>query len=306
MKPTLQTIVPPLNASLLVFEKKVRAMPFKWHRHPECELTWIVEGSGRRFVGDDISDYGHDDLVLLGSNIPHTWQTGPGERDSKARHRSVVVQFLPDFLGPESLNLPEFAGVLKLLTIAERGLKISGEAVSSITQRMTPMVKQPGLNQINLLLQILHILATDRTACRPIAGPAFQPGIRSGDEERMNRINGYVLSRLDKEIDAAEAARVAGMSTSSFSRYFKRLTGKTFVSYVNELRIGTACRQLVETDRQIAEIAFAAGYNNLSNFNRRFRETIRVPPTAYRRSFAGPDLLHPPASTRDARSRHHH
>ncbi len=270
---------PPLSSFVWKRRRDPR-FEFAWHVHPEVELTLIVSSRGRRFVGDHVADYADGDLVLLGSNLPHTWHSEPGRR---ARHEAVVVQFPETFLGPGFLEAPELRPVRRLLERARRGLRFAGRPQRAAARRLEEMERLDGLARLRALLEVLELLARARDA-RPLASAGFVPSLRKSDLERIDRVHGFLAERYAGDVSLPETARVAHLSVPAFSRFFKRRTGRTFVAYVNELRLGRACRLLIETDRAVSDIAFASGFNNLSNFNRRFLEARRMSPRDYRRA----------------------
>lgn len=261
-------------ASFLVKRRRDRRFDFAWHYHPEVELTWIVRSRGRRFVGDSIENYRDGDLVLVGPNLPHTWHSEPGRGQE-----AVVAQFAPDFLGP----LPELLGLRRLVERAGRGLAFGPRALRSVAKPLEALVDVDGLPRLRLLLEILERLAAARDA-RPLSSRPFSEP-RRGDMERIDRVCRFLAERFAEEVRLPDAAAVAHLSVPAFCRFFKARTGKTLVEYLNELRIGRACLLLMETDRSVSDICYASGFNNLSNFNRRFRALKRVSPLEFRRAF---------------------
>ncbi len=249
-----------------------------WHFHPEFELTLVTSGSGRRFVGDHMAEYRPGDLVLLGPELPHFWHSGEG---GGQRSRSVVVQFLPGFLGDGFFELPELDAMHRLFANAAQGLRFTGptrERAAAVMQRMESRSPQ---GQLLGLLAALDILSRSPDV-EVLATEGFAPALDVRTEERINRCQAYIFEHLGEPLRLDEVAAHLNMSPSAFSRYFKRVMGKTFSRFVNELRVSQSCRALLETERPIAEIAFESGFNNLSNFNRRFRELRGASPREFR------------------------
>jgi AraC-like DNA-binding protein len=278
MKAAVERVSPGAGASFLCRRRIDSRFGFHWHFHPEIELTAILHSGGRRFVGDSIEAYGDGDLVLLGPNLPHTWHSDPGRR---GRHEAVFCQFPETFLGAE---LPELAGVRRLLQRSSRGLRFTGATQKAVLRKMEGLDRAQGLARLTGLLEILDQLARSRDA-RPLASREFVPELRRGDAERVDRVCRHLNDRVTEGVTLAEAARVAHLSIPAFSRAFRRTTGKTLVGYLHELRTGLACRALIESERPVSDIAFASGFNNLSNFNRRFRSLKGMSPRDYRRAF---------------------
>ncbi|MBV8879199.1 MAG: AraC family transcriptional regulator [Planctomycetaceae bacterium] len=276
MKARIERVSTDAAASFLCRRRVDARFGFFWHFHPEVELTYIVRSRGRRFVGDSIEAYDDGDLVLVGPNLPHTWSSDPGR---KGRHEAVFCQFpLP------LLKAPELGGVERLLERSSRGLRFTGRTQKSVARRMEGLDRLQGLGRLAALLEILDELARSKDA-RPLSGRRFVQAPRSADAERIDRVCRFLNGRCLEGVSLAEAAGVAHLSIPAFSRMFRRATGRTLVEYLNELRTGLACRALIETERPVSDIAWDSGFNNLSNFNRRFRRLKGMSPREYRRAF---------------------
>ncbi len=248
------------------------------HFHPEIELTLIVAGRGLRYVGDSIGSFHDGDLVLLGSNLSHYWWNDAADR----RHaHSIVVQFPPDIVDGGGRTWPEANGLRRLFARAARGLQFTGEARRQIAAKMMPLPRLPPWRR---LVSLLHILgeAADSRESRTLSSAGFTPVADANGGERMAAACRYIHDQFTDEIRQPEAARRASLSPAAFSRYFHRHMGKTFEAYVNEVRIGHVCRLLLESNMTIAEAAYAVGYNNLANFNRRFRSISGRTPSKFR------------------------
>lgn len=271
--------------SFLVKERVDAKFDFRWHYHPELELTWIVSSEGMRFVGDGIARYGAGDLVLLGSNLPHTWQSD--ETSSLKKHRALYTQFSPDFLGAEFFELPEVAGIRRLFDRAALGLRFTGKTVSEASQRLQKLMGSSGAQRVALMIDLLGVLAEARNVVA-LSSRAFAPALRRGDQNRIDAVCRHINEHFAEGLTQPDVARVAHLSVPAFSRFFKRSLGRTFTDYVNELRIGAACRMLIESDKSVAEICYASGFENLSNFNRRFLAIKRMNPRDFRRKHSNP------------------
>lgn len=281
MKAAAERVSLGAGASFLCRRRVDARFGFHWHFHAEIELTAIVRSRGRRFVGDSIEPYVDGDLVLLGPNLPHTWHSDGGRR---GRHEAVFCQFSEAFLGKEFLQSPELAGVKGLLERAARGLRFTGATQKSVLRKLEGLDRVQGLTRLTGLLDILDQLARSKDE-RPLSSRRFVPDLRRRDAERVDRVCRFLNERCTEGVTLAEAAGVAHLSIPAFSRVFRRSTGKTLVSYLHELRTGLACRALIESDRPVSDIAWDSGFNNLSNFNRRFRSLKGMSPREYRRAF---------------------
>ncbi|HEU5397032.1 MAG TPA: AraC family transcriptional regulator [Verrucomicrobiae bacterium] len=256
-----------------------------WHFHPEYQLTLAIESNGHRLVGDQIAPLHAGDLVLVGSNLPHVWQQDESRGGPPAGGvHAVIVRFLETFAGRDFLQIPEMDPVRRLLRRAARGLRVTGRTREIVSEKMRQLPDLVGAERIAGLLSILGVLARSKEL-HPIASPGFLPALDHSDQDRMQRVCNYINAHLSGNIDRARVAREANLSEGAFSRFFKLRTGKTLPQFVNELRVGRACRRLVDDDTKITEVALDCGYANLANFNRRFLEITGVSPRRYRHRF---------------------
>jgi len=253
-----------------------------WHFHPECELTLIVQSSGRRFVGDSIEPFAPGDLVLIGPNLPHYWCNSPARAGTQGLAESVVIQFREDCFGRDFFPRPELAAVRRLLGGAGRALLVGGATRQAVAVRMEALVEARGVGRVIGLLELLGLLA-ESTDLRPLASAAYAPQLDQRTEERISRAYTYVLQNFAGEVELAEAARRAGLSLAAFCRTFKRVTRITFSELVNEVRIGHACKLLLESEQDVGAVAYACGYRTLSHFNHQFRRRKGLNPREFRR-----------------------
>ena len=256
-----------------------------WHFHPEYQITLVIKSCGYRLVGDNIAPLLPGDLVLVGSNLPHVWQQEHTARDDAAPGvHAIIVRFLETFAGRDFLEIPEMKPVRFLLRRSARGLEATGATRQAIAEKMQCLADASGLERISELLSILNQLARSNEL-KPIASTGFVPVLNGSDHDRMERVCEYIDAHLDGIIDRADVARQAHLSEGAFSRFFKLRTGKTLPQYVNELRVGRACRFLAENETKITDIAMECGFANLANFNRRFLEITGLTPRHYRGRF---------------------
>ncbi len=244
--------------------------------HTGFQITLIVFGNGRRYAGDHTGDYTAGDLVLIGPYLPHMWR----EQSSEAPH-SIVINFEPDFLGEEFCVKPEARALQRLYSQASRGLRFTGETEARGGALIRQIKQQAGLSRLVSFLNLLETFALSAEA-HPLASAHYSLDFASGEEDRLNVTFRYIAENLHTKIHRAELARRTGMSESALSRFFSARVGRSLPAYVNELRIGRACRMLMETNLSIAEIAEACGYGHSSHFNRRFMALKKVTPRDFR------------------------
>lgn len=267
--------------SFHLLERKLPRFTAPWHFHPEVELTLILAGRGRRFVGDSIEPFAEGDFVLIGPNLPHFWQSEEPRGDARAH--CMVVQFSPEVLGDRFLALPEFAAVRRLLTASSRGLQFTGQAAVEASLRLRALGTISGMSALLEFFAILDILA-HAGAKRRLTSLAYEPSLDVQAERRLARVYKFLTARFREPLPLSQIARVAAMTPPGFSRYFRRVTGRNVSAFLNDLRVDHSARLLAESDRTVADIAGAVGYETLSNFNRRFRERMGMPPREYRQT----------------------
>ena len=286
LKAEFELVLKSERCSFALREFKLPAFASPWHFHSEIELTSVVQSRGRRFVGDHIAPFGPGDLVLVGANLPHFWHNDAPARGRMPLAHSVVLQFREDCFGPDFFSRPELAGVHRLLQAAGRGLQFTGRTRNAVATVMMEMRRHSGLEQLIDFLTIFKLLA-QAEAPRALSSAGFVPCQDESAGERINRTYDYVLKNFAHRLSHEEIAQRASMSLSAFCHYFKRVTGRTLTDFITEVRIGHVRRLLIETNDGVAQIAFASGFESLSNFNRCFRELSGVSPTDFRRQYRG-------------------
>jgi len=255
-----------------------------WHFHPEFELALIRRGSGQLFVGDAIVPFNAGDVFLLGGGLPHVFYSDapPKIRGQRAASHAVVLQFLPDVFGAKFWEMPEHHDLRELWRLAQRGILFAAEARSNLAAMLQEIGPQKGVLRTLGLLKLLHNAAEVHKRSRLLCsdGYVFRPDLYA--ERRISAVCRYVFENSNRRITLNEAARRAAMNPSAFCRYFGKVTGKRFMTFVNEVRVGQVCRHLIETDREVAEIAFSCGFESLSNFSRWFSVLHGMSPSRFR------------------------
>lgn len=286
MKPAFEKLAASVEDSINCNVVRGKSFGCVWHFHPEIELTLTQKARGHRMVGDNLTILRPGDMVLIGSNLPHDWQNDVHAPGGAQPVEHMCIHFSPDWLGKDWLELPAMQQVKKLLARAVLGLQVTGRTRDEVEEIMLTMPEQRGLPRVLSLLQILHKLSISNELVT-IASRGFAPELDPHDEERVNRVSQYIQSHLEETIYLEDLAALVHLSPGAFSRFFKARTGKTVPGFINELRIGRACRLLAETDMPVTEIAFSCGFPNLANFNRQFLRLKKMPPREWRRQFVG-------------------
>lgn len=282
MKPAFENISALNTSSFLArkFEEKSFKAPF--HFHPEYELTLILAGTGKRYVGTHLGDYFPDDLVLLGSNVPHCWKTEKAEQYPLSG--SVVIHFSPAFLGNDFFDRPEMKNIQQLLTNSNYGIQFTGDISLLKNKMLAILTEKAAFKKLLLLLEILDDLS-NRKRSRLLNKQNPFTALPVVEKERMNVVTAYIVEHFRDKISLNKAAKVAHMTPQAFCKYFKKISRKTFIEVVNDYRIDYAMQELVHTNKPVTQIGFESGFNDISNFYKTFKDRRQLSPLSYRNMF---------------------
>jgi AraC-like DNA-binding protein len=288
MKPLLKKSLESINQSYIVRYLKEPYFDPNWHFHPHYQLFTVLEGSGTRFIGDDIRHFEAGDTVFLAPNLPHLWRSDRAyfERDSTLQTEGIVVYFTADFLGAEFFEKPEMYVIKQFLIHSERGLDLTHSASlkAAIVEDLIELNTLSGFEGVQKLLSILHKLSI----CMDhqfIASVNYENTHKVSETERMRLVHEYVLKHYKEKISLTAVAALANMTEAAFCRYFKTRTNKTFSDFVREIRIGHACKLLLEGKMSIAQVSYESGFHTVSNFNNQFKALKGQSPKEYRRVY---------------------
>ena len=286
MKQAIRKSPIPHSKTFLIHELIEPYFDPDWHFHSEYQLVTVLEGTGTRFVGDNISHFEGGDMVFTGSNLPHVWRNDEQYfQNLGLKTHCIVIYFSADFMQEAFLNKDEMTSIRELIEQADRGLEITGKTRDTVGGIMKKMLKQERFDGVLSLLQILNILAAS-TDVTYINKEGYLNTVSDSDSERMRAIHSYILNNYKDKIRLEEVASLANLSPTAFSRYFKARANKTFSDFVAELRISLACKLLFDNERSIVQIAYECGYKTLSNFNRKFKEITGTTPLKYKKAYS--------------------
>ena len=264
------------KASFYSTKITVQSFEFKWHYHPEYELTYIVRGSGYRIVGNSHEHFASGDLVLLGSNLPHTWW---GKNEDGSRSEAIVIQFSNEFIEP-FLRLNEGHAIKALLESAAKGLRF--ESDDALVDKLVSIGQTKEMDSILSLLSILQDL-TEKSGSN-LCPDAYHNVISKKFETRINKVCTYIQNHYSERISLQQVSELVFMTESNFCKFFKKATSTTFSDYLNDLRINEACHLLIYTEDNISKIAQDCGFESLSYFNRVFLKKKRIKPSLFRKN----------------------
>lgn len=283
MKPYLEKLRPEDGASWAMLNRRLRdGIPFQWHHHPEMELTLTLNSRGQRFVGDHAGSYGHEDLVLLGGNLPHTWSST--ERiDQADPHIALVLWFRQDWLESLAGSALELAPLTDLIARAGHGLHFTPETAAEVRPRYAALFGlAPEQRLLGLLEVLLHLARAPGAVALSASSADFS---NEASRARLDRVLGHIHDHHADALRLEDLAEIAALSVSGLHRMFRKHTQTTISDYLIRVRIADACARLSGTDQPIQHVADAVGYGSLANFNRHFRRLRGMTPREYRARF---------------------
>ncbi|MFC4222034.1 AraC family transcriptional regulator [Flagellimonas marina] len=273
------------NTSDNSFSVKHHVFPYFlriWHYHPELELSLIVKSKGTRFVGDSIERFQEGDVILIGEKLPHMWLNDDKyfSNSKNLQAEAIAIHFRKDFMGKDFCDSKELRHIKALIEKSRYGLKFNAPEKELIA-KIESLVALNGFEKLMSFLNILNDL-TNHKDITQLSSKGYLNIFREGNNKKMSKTHEYIFKNFNKgNISLEEVASIAHMSASAFSRSFKRVNGKTFNEYVNEVRIGYACKLLNEYNYNISRVSYESGYNNISNFNRQFKKITGRTPSDY-------------------------
>lgn len=278
-KPAFEAIAPNFGHSYTYnrYDESLENKNNGWHYHPEIELVYVNGGSGKRQIGSHVSYFRDGDLILIGSNLPHCGFTDKATGNSS----ETVIQMKPDFLGNDFFSIPEMANIQKLLTVCKSGIAFSGRTKRKVGEKMEIMEHQTDFQQLLSILNILNELSSSQEL-QVLNAEGFSLQTEIKDNDRINVVFNHVKANFKEDISLDVIADLVSMTVPSFCRYFKKITNKTFVQFVNEYRLVHASKLLAEQTMNITEVCYESGFNNFSHFNKSFKAFTGQNPSEYR------------------------
>lgn len=279
-KPSFEAIEPDFGNSFTYhkFDSQNVNKDVTWHYHPELELVYVNGGAGKRQIGSHLSYYSEGDLILIGSNLPHC-----GFTDKFTGNISeTVVQMKADFLGNGFFDIPEMKRIQNLFEVAKGGVAFYGKTKRVIGEKLEVLEYQTDFQKLLSILNILNELGKS-TEFKVLNAEGFAMEAEQKDNNRINVVFNHVKNYFREEITLQEMADLVNMTVPSFCRYFKKITNKTFVQFVNEYRLVHASKLLAEQPMSISEVCLESGFNNFSHFNKSFKAFTGRNPSEYRK-----------------------
>ena len=269
--------------SFLVFDRVKDEFDYPLHYHPELELNYISGGTGiNRIIGDHAGEIKDKELVLVGPNLEHCWEQ---HKCTQTNIHEITVQFSDNLFEKNFLNKNIMKPIGEMLDRSVHGILFSSETTVHIGSRLSRVTKLAGMDYFLEMLSILHDLAISRN--QKLLSTSFSRYDKVESNAQVQKLNDYLQDNYTSKITLDQVSNLLNMSAVSFNRFIKKNTGKTFVEYVNDIRIAYALRLLIEKEHSISEIAHKCGFNSLANFNRIFKKSQGYTPSKYRSDFLG-------------------
>ncbi len=286
MKPLLIDVG--INENQLIHFKKIDTpyLDSPFHFHPNCELVYIEEGYGKKVVGDSVTTFNEETLILMGPDTPHILTNDDvyykGNRN--LRSKAIVIYFSPALLRL-FLAAKDLQPFNTLISKSFRGLEITGKTRNIIREKMSGIMEKEGLSRLIIFLEILDILASSAEV-KYLSSKNFVNTFNARDTDRINTVYKFLMQNFKQDIHLDEIAAIAHLAPTAFCRFFRQHTGKTFSSFLNELRVRHAGELLHNHEKSITQISYECGYHNPANFNKFFREITGMTPSAYRKKYS--------------------
>lgn len=275
------------NTTVSVLNREESFFQSPFHSHPELELVYVKESFGKRIIGNSVMPFEPGDMVFLGSDLPHVWLNDEMyyQGISTLKANAIVVYFSKDIFGPAFYELKETQKINELFFQAGKGISIIGKTNKQIAKKLEKLLLKKDFEVIIGLFEILSMLSESQDRVY-INNEAYSTAHKDSKKDRLSEVFQYVNENYKKDIVLIEIAAIANMTPTSFCRMFKLKTKKSFVEYLNEIRVSKACKFLLETDLSMSEIAYECGYKTASNFNKLFKKFMGMTPSEFKKSAA--------------------
>jgi len=273
------------NSTVSVLNREESFFQSPFHSHPELELVYVKESFGKRIIGNSVMPFEPGDMVFLGSDLPHVWLNDEMyyQGISTLKANAIVVYFSKDIFGPAFYELKETQKINELFFQAGKGISIIGKTNKQIAKKLEKLILKKDFEVIIGLFEILSMLSESQDRVY-INNEAYSTAHKDSKKDRLSEVFHYVNENYKKDIVLIEIAAIANMTPTSFCRMFKLKTKKSFVEYLNEIRVSKACKFLLETDLSMSEIAYECGYKTASNFNKLFKKFMGMTPSEFKKS----------------------
>ncbi|MBB6332971.1 YesN/AraC family two-component response regulator [Chryseobacterium sediminis] len=249
------------------------------HQQETWELSYIITGSGVRIIGDIVENFSKGEIILIPPNIPHCWSFDESVYDNEGKIENITIVFENDFL-ENCINIfPELMNSISEIQSNENAVSFQNELLERLQTLMTSMIDQNSIERLSSFIQLLELISYCKKM--QIVG---RPVSENKKEKKLQEIYLFILNNFQRNITLEEISRSVGMQKSSFCVFFKKMTGKSFFTYLTEFRIESSCQMLLKTKLSVAEICIASGFSDIPYYNRVFKKIKNIPPTQFRKN----------------------
>ena len=288
MKALQFTVINSNNDSVVVDEDVLPYLYNYLHRHNEIQITLIIKGEGNLITGNYTQPFKPGDVYIIGSDQPHMFQSAPSYFNGATDERVHAIHLLFDYdkVLRNLINLPELELIKKFIYSINNGLQVPFEHLPHIATKIHKVSNATGIKRLLLFIKLLQYLAKEVKNCKSLTTGITNQLVPEQEGIRMHAVYQYTLNHLSENITLESIASVAYMTPQAFCKYFKKHTRKTYITFLNEIRINEACKKIMKGEiENISSIAYAFGFNSPINFNRVFKKVTGMAPSQYIKTY---------------------
>jgi len=270
--------IPKPNNNALIYQEDIEIVFYdKLHQHDEIQISYIEKGNGTLLVGNSFTNYYTGNVFVIGSNVPHAFKSDTSKNETS---KMLTLFFTKESFGTSFFKLEEFEEIESFFINSLHGFQVTSQ-LTEIKEIFNKLKKATKLERFIILIALLKLLS--ESDINLLSNYTYAKKLSDSEGKRMRKVFDYTLKNADQKISLDEIASVANMTKNAFCKFFKKRTNKTYINYLTELRIENACKILKSNkDMAIVDVAFKAGFYNISNFNRRFKELKKMTPLTFR------------------------
>jgi AraC-like DNA-binding protein len=287
MKVVQFTIPVAADNSIHLQEDKLHHFYEHLHRHNETQLTWVIHGEGTLIAGNYMQRFASGDIFVIGANQPHLFKSDPEyfEDNSGKSVHTYNIFFNPSGFLSSLLAFPEMRGIKKFIDASMNGMQADEADVEKLTEHITKVKTSTSGYRLAAFIELLQVMA-DLKRWKYLTTGSLANVISDSEGLRMNDVYQYTMANYTENITIEQIAAVVYLTPQSFCRYFKKHTSKTYISFLNEVRINEACKRFMELDfKSISTVAYQSGFNNVVTFNRVFKSITGRAPREYLKEY---------------------
>lgn len=249
------------------------------HEQQSWELSYIITGRGTRVIGDTMQAFAEGEVVLVPPNIPHCWSFDPSVHDKHGKIENITITFSDNLLTSCPLVFPELVTVCRKIQDKCDAVSFTDDVLAKLQKLLKMMIPESEPERLSRFFSVLSLIASDESGSNVVGRLA----IEDKKNKRIQSIYLYVMNNYQKDITLDSIAQFAGMERASFCVFFKKMTGKSFFTFLTDYRVEASCQMLQKTNKSIAEICLASGFRDVPYYNRVFKKAKQVSPSEYRR-----------------------